>query len=140
MVARRQRRSFSASTLTRLRQMPACDALELLSAQMPRMFPEAKLTAAEALLLAYALGGISEVALRERYILRNPIFRDLNLSPEEMADWLAALFYRALFAANPPPGRLRHAERLRAIRRTAPLVRKPEGGVKKAKRARAAER
>jgi hypothetical protein len=31
MVARRLRSSFSASTLTRLRQMPACDALALLS-------------------------------------------------------------------------------------------------------------
>ncbi len=31
MVARRLRRSFSASTLTRLRQMPACDALALLA-------------------------------------------------------------------------------------------------------------
>ena len=31
MVARRSRRSFSASTLTRLRQMPACDALALLA-------------------------------------------------------------------------------------------------------------
>jgi hypothetical protein len=31
MVARRSRRSFSASTLTRLRQMPASDALALLA-------------------------------------------------------------------------------------------------------------
>jgi hypothetical protein len=31
MVARRLRRTFSASTLTRLRQMPACDALALLA-------------------------------------------------------------------------------------------------------------
>ena len=31
MLARRLRRSFSASTLTRLRQMPACAALKLLS-------------------------------------------------------------------------------------------------------------
>lgn len=31
MVARRLRNSFSASTLTRLRQMPACDALALLA-------------------------------------------------------------------------------------------------------------
>lgn len=31
MVARRLRSSFSASTLTRLRQMPACDALALLA-------------------------------------------------------------------------------------------------------------
>lgn len=31
MVARQLRRSFSATTLTRLRQMPACDALKLLA-------------------------------------------------------------------------------------------------------------
>ena len=34
MVARRLRNSFSASTLTRLRQMPACDALALLAAYL----------------------------------------------------------------------------------------------------------
>ncbi|MGD9598398.1 MAG: TetR/AcrR family transcriptional regulator [Steroidobacteraceae bacterium] len=76
--------------------------LELLSARLPRLFPQAALTPAEALLLAYALGGISEAALRERYLLRNPALRDLPLTPEDMADWLAVLFYRALFAANPP--------------------------------------
>jgi len=90
--------------------------LELLSAQMPRLFPEAKLTPAESLLIAYALGGISEAALRERYILRNPAFRDLKLSPEELADWLSVLFYRALFAANPPRDRLHRAGRLLAVK------------------------
>lgn len=34
MVARRLRSSFSASTLTRLRQMPACDALALLATHL----------------------------------------------------------------------------------------------------------
>lgn len=99
--------------------------LELLSTQMPRLFPEARLTSAEALLIAYALGGISEAALRERYILRNPAFRDLKLSPEEMADWLAVLFYRALFAANPPSGRPRRTERLLAVKRPDPTRSKP---------------
>lgn len=89
--------------------------LELLAARMPRLFPDAKLKPAESLLIAYALGGISEIALRERYILRNPAFRDLELSPEEMADWLAALFYRALFAANPPQAGLSRAGRLLAV-------------------------
>lgn len=113
--------------------------LELLSAQMPRMFPEAKLTAAEALLLAYAIGGISEVVLRERYILRNPAFRDLKLSPEEMADWLAALFYRALFAVNPPPGSLQHAGRLLAVKSPASRPRKAAGANKKAGRSRSGQ-
>ncbi len=76
--------------------------LELLSAQLPRLYRGAALAPSEALLLAYALGGISEAALRERYVLRNPALRDLSLTPEAMADWLAVLFYRALFAANPP--------------------------------------
>ena len=54
--------------------------------------------------------------LRERYILRHPAFRDLQLSPEELADWLATLFYRALFAANPPPDRERKSARLLAVK------------------------
>ncbi|MBV6417581.1 MAG: HTH-type transcriptional regulator BetI [Steroidobacteraceae bacterium] len=94
--------------------------LQLLSAQMPRLFPEAKLSATEALLIAYALGGISEAALRERYILRNSALRELQFTPEEMADWLAMLVYRALFAANPPAGRLDGAARLLAVKARAP--------------------
>lgn len=97
--------------------------LELLAMQMPRLFPQAKLTPSESLLIAYALGGLSEVALRERYILRNPAFRDLALSPDELADWLAVLFYRALFAANPPHDRQRGARRLAMARRRRTSVR-----------------
>lgn len=93
--------------------------LELLSAQLPRLFPASRLTPAESLLVVYALGGISEAVLRERYILRNPVFRDLDLSPEELADWLAVLFYRALFAANPPPGARLATCRLLAVGRPA---------------------
>jgi AcrR family transcriptional regulator len=96
--------------------------LELLSSQMPRLFPEAKLTPEEALLLAYALGGISEVALREMYILRNPAFRNVTLSPEQMADWLSTLFYRALFAANPPADSLPGAARLLAMTEPEPAA------------------
>lgn len=94
--------------------------LELLSSQIPRLFPESDLTPAECLLLAYGLAGISEVALRERYIVRNPALRDVQLSPEEMTDWLAMLFYRALFAANPPADRLPRAARLRAVKAPQP--------------------
>ncbi|HVN41515.1 MAG TPA: TetR/AcrR family transcriptional regulator [Steroidobacteraceae bacterium] len=90
--------------------------LELLSAQMPRLFPEAKLTPEESLLISYALAGLSEAALRERYIVRNPALRNLKLSPEELADWLSVLYYRALFAANPPRSGLRGAGRLLAIK------------------------
>lgn len=93
--------------------------LELLSTQIPRLHPQAALTPAEALLIAYALGGISEAALRERYILRNPALRDLALSPEDMADWLAVLFYRALFAANPPASPPHQAARLLAVEKPA---------------------
>jgi AcrR family transcriptional regulator len=90
--------------------------MQLLSAQLPRLFPEAELAPGEALLIAYALAGIGEAALRERYILRNPALRDLKLSPEEFADWLSVLFYRALFAANPPDGSVRGAGKLLAIK------------------------
>ena len=111
--------------------------LELLSEQMPRLFPDAKLTSAESLLIVYALGGIAEVALRERYILRNPAFRDLQLSPEELADWLAVLFYRALFAANPPVTRQRKAGRLLAVKRSQrPRAARGNGATRNADRAR----
>ncbi len=102
--------------------------LELLATQMPRLFPAAKLAPDESLLLAYALGGISEAALRERYIVRNPALRNVKLPPEELADWLAVLFYRALFGANPPVDRLNGAARLlAATRRKRSRVRRKTG-------------
>jgi len=114
--------------------------LELLSAQMPRLFPEAHLTSEESLLIAYALAGIGEAALRERYIVRNPALRSLKLSPEELADWLSVLFYRALFGANPPRGGARQTERLLAVKEPDRPRRLRSGRVSSLRRAQPPER
>ena len=108
--------------------------LELLSSQMPRLFPDASLTPEESLLIAYALGGISEAVLRERYIVRNPALRNVKLSPEELAVWLTVLFYRALFAANPPADRVREARRLLEVAEPEPARRRRAGRTRKATR------
>ena len=49
-----------------------------------------------------------------------------------MTDWLAALFYRALFASNPPPDGPGHATRLLAVTRSAAPGKKPARRPRKA--------
>ncbi|MFM7273077.1 MAG: hypothetical protein ACKO4A_04370 [Gammaproteobacteria bacterium] len=84
---------------------------------MPRLFPAARLSSAEARLVTRMLAGIGEQLLTEYYILKVPAVRELELDEEQMAEWLAVMFHRALFLENPPPARLRHAARLAEMRR-----------------------
>ena len=83
--------------------------LELLARALPRMFPQARLSGAQAALVTTMLGGIGEHVLSEYYIVRAPALRALELDEEEMTEWISVMFYRALFLENPPPERLRHA-------------------------------
>jgi AcrR family transcriptional regulator len=91
--------------------------LELLVRAMPRLFPAARLSSAEARLVTRMLAGIGEQLLTEYYILKVPAVRELELDEEQMAEWLAVMFHRALFLENPPPARLRHAAKLAEMRR-----------------------
>jgi AcrR family transcriptional regulator len=91
--------------------------LQQLFELFPHMFPASELDPGEARLVVYALGGVGQDVLNETYIERNPRFLALGLSEAEMAEWLAVLFYRGLFAANPPRQQLRHAGKILSIRR-----------------------
>jgi AcrR family transcriptional regulator len=93
--------------------------LELFVRALPRLFPEAALSGAQAQLLTTLLAGIGEHLLSEYYIVRTPQLRELELDEEAMTEWITALFYRALFLENPPPGRLRHAAQVARLRRSA---------------------
>lgn len=89
--------------------------LHLLVDLIPRIFPNSELGAAQAEMVVYALGSIGDGMLREYYIDRSESLRQLNLSEEEMAEWLAAIFYRGLFGANPPAEKLHHAQKILSL-------------------------
>lgn len=92
--------------------------LELLVELMPKLFPQAQLSPVEARAVVYALGGIGETLLRDYYIAKTPELRALDLSQDEMAEWLAVMFYRGLFLENPPQDKLRYAGKIAQLRRS----------------------
>ena len=96
--------------------------LKQLVVVMPRLFPESRLSDAQNWLMVYALGDIGEGLLREYYIEHSPEVRRFELSEEEMAEWLAVVFYRGLFLVHPPAERLRHSRRILAIGRDREAV------------------
>ncbi|MDP4789330.1 MAG: TetR/AcrR family transcriptional regulator [Haliea sp.] len=91
--------------------------LKLLTAVFPYVFPASDLSENEVNLLVYALSGIGQDVLRAYYIERQPDLVALGLQEEELAEWLAALFYRGLFACNPPRRLLRHADKILCLKR-----------------------
>ena len=93
--------------------------LQLLVDVFPYVFPESELSAEEARLVVYGLSGIGQDLLREIYIERNADLLALDLSEEELAEWLAVLQYRGLFACNPPVEQLHFASRILNIKRHA---------------------
>ena len=84
---------------------------------LPRLFPQAGLDSAQALLLTTLLAGTGERLLAEYYIARVPQLRVLELDEEEMTEWISVMFYRALFLENPPRERLHHTLVVEEIRR-----------------------
>lgn len=91
--------------------------LNMLAVLMPRLFPEAGFSEAQALLTCYALGGIGETTLQAYYINRDPALCACDFSDADMAEWLAVLFYRGLFCENPPADRLGVSVPLRRMQR-----------------------
>lgn len=91
--------------------------LQLLVDVFPFVFPESQLSAEEVRLVVYGLSGIGQDLLREYFIERDPTLLALQLSEEELAEWLAVLQYRGLFACNPPEEHLNYASRILTIKR-----------------------
>lgn len=91
--------------------------LQLLVDVFPYVFPESRLSPHEIRLVVYGLSGIGQDLLREYFIEREPSLLALDLSQEELAEWLAVLQYRGLFACNPPVEQLHHASRILDIKR-----------------------
>ena len=93
--------------------------LELFVRALPRLFPDAGLSGAQAHLVTTMLAGMGEHLLSEYYIVRAPALREMELDEEEMTEWISVMFYRALFLENPPAERLKHAALVAHLRRSA---------------------
>lgn len=71
-----------------------------------RQFPDAGLSESFSLTIAYALGSMIDGLLNELYVHRNRELQMLLITPEQVAELLSAIWYRALYMENPPEGAL----------------------------------
>lgn len=88
---------------------------ELLVARIGSLFPAPGISDSHKRMLVHMLGSVGVSTLDEYYLQRSSPLLELGLDDEAMAEWLAALFYRALFLRNPPVEQLRHARVLEQI-------------------------
>lgn len=93
------------------------DQLKWLVKLMPGLFPEAKLSEHEALMVTYTLAASSEVVLRDYYINQDPELTAEKLNVEEIAELLSVMFYRGLFLKNPPEEKLIYTQKLTLLTR-----------------------
>lgn len=84
------------------------ESLQWLVARMPRLFPDATFTEHQALLMVYTLAGCGESLLRDYFINRDTALHASAVSKEQLIELLTVMFYRGLFAQNPPEDRLQH--------------------------------
>jgi AcrR family transcriptional regulator len=66
-----------------------------------RQFPKAFASNAEYLSLAYALGGMVDNFLYEYYVLGNTALREAHPTEDNVAEFLTAMWHRALYLQNP---------------------------------------
>ena len=88
-----------------------------LTRQMPRLFPAAKMSEHQAMMVAYTLAGTGETILRDYYINREGVLIDEDLSVDEMAELITVMFYRGLFLKNPPTEKLRYTTNLQYMKK-----------------------
>ena len=86
--------------------------LTWLTRHMPKLFPEADLSAQQALLVVYTLAGTGETVLRDYYVNRERVLVKEKLSQDEMTELISVMFYRGLFLQNPPAEKLCYAANL----------------------------
>lgn len=74
---------------------------ERIARTIQKRCPDAGLTDGEAMATAYAMGGMVEKFLFEYYVERNPDLRPVFRNSDEVARFLAILWYRAIYLSNP---------------------------------------
>jgi AcrR family transcriptional regulator len=91
--------------------------LTWLTTQMPRLFPEARLTKHQAMMVVYTLAGTGETVLRDYFINREPALATKKLSVDDVTELISVMFYRGLFLENPPAKQLRYTANLTAMKK-----------------------
>jgi AcrR family transcriptional regulator len=91
--------------------------LTWLTTQMPRLFPEARLTKHQAMMVVYTLAGTGETVLRDYFINREPALATKKLSVDDVTELISVMFYRGLFLENPPAGQLKYTANLTAMKK-----------------------
>jgi AcrR family transcriptional regulator len=86
--------------------------------QLPVLFPEAKLTEHQGLMVIYTLSGMGETLLRDYFVNRQPELTAVKLSVEEIAELLTVMLYRSLFLQNPAPEKMRYTRKLQYMVKT----------------------
>ena len=81
-----------------------------------RRCPDVALGDEQRLMIAYALGGMVDNFLFELYVDRNPTLVKAFSAPEDVAHFLAILWYRAIYLANPPAEQLKGYEGFTSLR------------------------
>jgi AcrR family transcriptional regulator len=81
-----------------------------------RRCPGVPLSEAQRLMIAYALGGMVDNFLFEMYVDRNPLLLEEFPNHQDVAVFLAALWYRALYATTPPANKLGPLKGIRQLR------------------------
>jgi TetR/AcrR family transcriptional regulator, ethionamide resistance regulator len=71
-----------------------------------RRCPNSKMSDGQRLIVAYALGGMADNFMFELFVDRNPLVKAELPTAEEAARFLSILWYRALYAENPPEEKL----------------------------------
>ena len=89
-----------------------------LTSVMPKLFPEAKFSEPQAMMVAYTLAGAGETVLRDYYVNREPALLESPLAVEEMAELITVIYYRGLFLQNPPQEKLNYTDNLQYMRRS----------------------
>lgn len=90
-----------------------------IAANLARQFPDAFANRWESLALAYALAGMVDNFLYEYYILRNSRLRKAYRNEDDVASFLTAIWFRAVYLQNPPKDflkKLKGFEKLAKVR------------------------
>lgn len=81
-----------------------------------RRCPGVSLGDEQRLMIAYALGGMVDNFLFELYVDRNPNLVKVFSAPDDVAHFLAILWYRTVYLTNPPAEHLRGYEGFASLR------------------------
>ncbi len=84
---------------------------------LDKIFPQVQFSEKERVFFSYALGGVGDVFLQEYFIHRLGELCRFKASADEIAELIATMYYRALFAGMPEDGALNHWPSLGAMRK-----------------------